>query len=91
MIDAQDRVPNAGQDVDDATEPDPEYDQLGSDGNPFEPKGSAKEPIPEDTDDDAVPADSDDDAVPADSDAGFGMGIPAANDPQRLPDGPGPT
>jgi hypothetical protein len=82
MIDAQDRVPNAGQDVDDATEPDPEYDQLGSDGNPFEPKGSAKEPIPEDTDDDAVPADSD---------AGFGMGIPAANDPQRLPDGPGPT
>jgi hypothetical protein len=87
MTDAQDRVPNAGQDVDDATEPAPEYDQLGSDGNPFERAGAEgvdteKEPISED---------SDEDAFTADSDADFGMGIPAANDPQRLPDGPGPT
>ena len=36
MTDAHERVPNSGQDVDDATEPDLEYDQLGSDGNPFE-------------------------------------------------------
>lgn len=82
MTDAQDRVPNAGQDVDDATEPDPEYDQLGSDGNPFERTDAQKEPVSEDTDGESFTADSD---------ADFGMGIPAANDPQRLPDGPGPT
>lgn len=86
MTDAQDRVPNAGQDVDDATEPDPEYDQLGSAGNPFEP---AKAPAQESAEE--SPEDADDDAFTADSDADFGMGIPAANDPQRLPDGPGPT
>jgi hypothetical protein len=82
MTDAQDRVPNAGQDVDDATEPDLEYDQLGSDGNPFERTDPPEEPVPEDT------AET---SSTSDSDAGFGMGIPAANDPQRLPDGPGPT
>ncbi|MFC0681671.1 hypothetical protein ACFFGH_27895 [Lysobacter korlensis] len=82
MTDAQDRVPNAGEDVDDATEPDPEYDQLGSDGNPFERIGAPKEP---------VSADTDDESFTADDDADFGMGIPSANDPQRLPDGSGPT
>ena len=84
MTDAQDRVPNAGQDVDDATEPDPEYDQLGSEGNPFERGAPSKESVSEDTADESSAADSD-------SDADFGMGSPAANDPQRLPDGPGPT
>ncbi len=82
MTDAQDRVPNSGQDVDDATEPDLEYDQLGSDGNPFERVDTPKE---------SVSADTSDESFPADSDADFGMGIPASNDPQRLPDGPGPT
>ena len=82
MTDAQDRVPNAGQDVDDATEPNLEYDQLGSDGNPFERTETPEEP---------VPADTDDESFTADSDADFGMGIPASNDPQRLPDKPGPT
>jgi hypothetical protein len=82
MTDAHDRVPNEGQDVDDATEPDLEYDQLGSDGNPFERIDTPKE---------SVSAASDDESFTADSDADFGMGIPASNDPQRLPDGPGPT
>jgi hypothetical protein len=82
MTDARDRVPNAGEDVDDATEPDPEYDQLGSDGNPFERIDTPKE---------SVSADNSDESSTADSDADFGMGIPASNDPQRLPDGPGPT
>jgi hypothetical protein len=82
MTDAQNRVPNAGQDVDDATEPDLEYDQLGSDGNPFERVDTPVE---------SVSAGSGDESSPAHSDADFGMGIPASNDPQRLPDGPGPT
>jgi hypothetical protein len=82
MTDAQHRVPNEGQDVDDATEPDLEYDQLGADGNLFERT---------DTPTGKVSADSDDQSFTADSDADFGMGIPASNDPQRLPDGPGPT
>ena len=86
MTDAQDRVPNAGQDVDDATEPDPEYDQLGSDGNPFERSDAPTEERTAET-----AGTDDEDAFTADSDADFGMGIPAANDPQRLPDGPGPT
>ncbi len=82
MTDAQDRVPNAGQDVDDASEPDPEYDQLGSDGNPFERIDTPKE---------SAAADSTDESYTADEGADFGMGIPSANDPQALPDGPGPT
>lgn len=82
MTDAQDRVPNAGQDVDDATEPDPEYDQLGSDGNPFERIDASEE---------AAPGDNGDESSPPESDPDFGMGILASNDPQRLPDGPGPT
>jgi hypothetical protein len=85
MTDANDRVPNAGQDVDDATEPDIEYDQLGSDGNPFERTDTPKEAADPDHES------SDSDAESSDSDADFGMGIPASNDPQRLPDGPGPT
>jgi hypothetical protein len=82
MTDAQSRVPNEGQDVDDATEPEQEYDQLGSDGNPFERTDTGKE---------SAGAGAGDESFTADSDADFDMGIPAANDPQQGPDGPGPT
>ena len=88
MTDAQNRVPNAGQDVDDATEPDPEYDQLGSDGNPFERIDAPQEPGGAESDPDAGTADE---SFTAETDADFGMGIPSSNDPQRLPDGSGPT
>jgi hypothetical protein len=78
VTDAVGGVPNQGKDVDDATEPSMEYDQLGSDGNPFEradmPKGSVR-------------AESSDESFSADAD--FGMGIAAANDPQQAPGGPG--
>jgi hypothetical protein len=82
MTDAHDRVPNSGEDVNDATEPAPEYDQLGSDGNPFERVDTPRQ---------SVEAAESDESFPADAGAEFDMGVPSANDPQAKPDGPGPT
>jgi len=65
-------VPNAGQDVSDATEPAPEYEQLGDAGNPFS--------SPDGTEDGTAGADGDVEAEAVDATGGPVDGVRGDDD-----------